>query len=108
MVGKLDGETLPPPAELMELLLQVELSLGRTRDRAKGPRTIDLDLLVYGEITCETPLLTLPHPRLHRRRFVLAPLAELAPNLLHPALDNTIIHLLGALDDDSGVKLWSP
>jgi 2-amino-4-hydroxy-6-hydroxymethyldihydropteridine diphosphokinase len=108
MVGELNGETLPPPAELMELLLQVELSLGRTRDRAKGPRTIDLDLLLCDEVVCDTPRLTLPHPRLHQRRFVLVPFAEIAPNLVHPVLNNTMINLLKALDDVSEVKLWKP
>ena len=75
---------------------------------AKGPRTIDLDLLLYGNETCDTQLLTLPHPRLHHRRFVLVPLAELAPALVHPTLNQTISKLLEAVDDHSGVKQWNP
>ncbi len=108
MVAELKGDTLPPPGKLMELLLQVEHSLGRTRELAKGPRTIDLDLLLIGNETCDTQLLTLPHPQLHHRRFVLAPLAELAPALVHPTLNKTISELLQALDDNSEVRLWTP
>jgi len=108
MVVELQGNTLPPAEEVMARLLQVEHSLGRTRDMAKGPRIIDLDLLLYGNETIESQFLTLPHPRFHRRRFVLAPLAELAPHLIHPTLNKTIAELLEALDDNSEVKLWHP
>lgn len=107
MVAELGGE-LPAAEEVMAKLLQLEHSLGRTRDVVKGPRIIDLDLLLYRNETCNTELLTLPHPRLHQRRFVLVPLAELAPQLVHPALHKTISELLEALADDSEVKLWSP
>lgn len=106
MVAELRGDALPPAEEVMARLLQVEHSLGRTRDLAKGPRTIDLDLLLYGNETCDTPLLTLPHPRLHHRRFVLEPLAELAPRLVHPTLNKTIGELLEGLEDNSEVKRW--
>jgi len=108
MVVELQGNTLPRPEGLLARLLQVEQSLGRTRDMAKGPRTIDLDLLLYGNETCHTQLLTLPHPRLHRRRFVLVPLAELAPLLVHPTLNKTISELLAELEDDSEAKPWHP
>ena len=71
--------------ELLDRLLEVERALGRVRDgRRWGPRTIDLDLLVYGDETSDVPALQLPHPRLHERLFVLAPLAELAPALIVP------------------------
>jgi 2-amino-4-hydroxy-6-hydroxymethyldihydropteridine diphosphokinase len=104
---KLKGDTLPGPENLMERLLQVEHSLGRIRDLAKAPRTIDLDLLLYGNETCDTQFLTLPHPRLQQRRFVLVPLAELSPALVHPTLNKTISELLESLDDNSEVKPWT-
>lgn len=106
MVAELRGGL--PPEEVMQRLLGVEQALGRTRDLAKGPRTIDLDLLLYGSERRETTLLTLPHPRLQARRFVLVPLTELAPQLVHPILREPIFALLATLVDDSEVKLWRP
>lgn len=108
MVAELGGDSLPPAAQVMERLLQVERSLGRTRDLTKGPRVIDLDLLLYGDETLDTQLLTLPHPRLHQRRFVLEPLVELAPRLVHPTLKKTIAELFAALEDNSKVTPWRP
>ncbi|MEP6636212.1 MAG: 2-amino-4-hydroxy-6-hydroxymethyldihydropteridine diphosphokinase [Acidobacteriota bacterium] len=108
LVAELRLDKLLPPEKMMARLLRVEYALGRTRDVAKGPRTIDLDLLLYGDRTCATGLLTLPHPRLHLRRFVLTPLAELAPALIHPTLQRTIAELLETLDDESAVKRWRP
>ncbi|MGH9944654.1 MAG: 2-amino-4-hydroxy-6-hydroxymethyldihydropteridine diphosphokinase, partial [Pyrinomonadaceae bacterium] len=73
------------------------------------PRSIDLDLLLYGNERRATEYLTLPHPRLHLRRFVLAPLADLAPALVHPALGRSVSELLAATAHDAdGVQLWSP
>jgi 2-amino-4-hydroxy-6-hydroxymethyldihydropteridine diphosphokinase len=78
-------ETELTPRELLDLLLDVERSLGRTREGPRyGPRAIDLDLLVYEDETLEEPGLTVPHPRLHERRFALEPLFELAPDLVVP------------------------
>jgi 2-amino-4-hydroxy-6-hydroxymethyldihydropteridine diphosphokinase len=75
---------------------------------ARAPRTLDLDLLLYGDHEQQTELLTLPHPRLHLRRFVLAPLAELAPEGTHPALQQTFARLLAAVDDNAAVRRWQP
>jgi 2-amino-4-hydroxy-6-hydroxymethyldihydropteridine diphosphokinase len=75
-----------PPRELLERLLAIEQSLGRVRRERFGPRTIDLDLLLYGDEVLDEPGLTVPHPRLHERRFALEPLAELAPGLVIPGL----------------------
>ncbi len=99
---------LPPPAELLRLLLDIERDAGRRRERTLAPRTLDLDLLLYGGELSETDALTLPHPRLHLRRFVLAPLAELAPRARHPVLGKTFAELLAAVGDDSRVELWEP
>lgn len=108
MVAELDGNALPPSEQVMALLLRVEYALGRSRSVVMGPRTIDLDLLLRGSETCSTPFLTLPHPRLHLRRFVMTPLAELAPTLVHPILNRTISELLDNLSDTSAVKRWLP
>jgi 2-amino-4-hydroxy-6-hydroxymethyldihydropteridine diphosphokinase len=108
LVAELHSDTLPPPEELMARLLRVEQELGRTREVVKGPRTIDLDLLLYGNETRATAYLTLPHPRLHLRRFVLVPLAQLNATLVHPSLGKTIGQLLEEVADKSEVKRWQP
>jgi 2-amino-4-hydroxy-6-hydroxymethyldihydropteridine diphosphokinase len=87
---------------LMSALLAIERALGRDRTQSptKGPRTLDLDLLLYGSLVMHTaadtnhPALTLPHPEMHRRRFVLAPLVEIAPEMIHPTTGCTIAELL--------------
>jgi 2-amino-4-hydroxy-6-hydroxymethyldihydropteridine diphosphokinase len=108
MVAELKINALSNPAEVMTQLLQVEQSLGRTRDSVKGPRTIDLDLLLYGELVVNTKLLALPHPRFHLRRFVLVPLAELCPRQRHPILHRTVMELLQETTDKSEVRHWMP
>jgi len=91
-------ETTLAPRELLDALLTVERSLGRTRDGARyGPRTIDLDLLLYGDAVVEEPGLTVPHPRLHERHFALEPLHELDPELVVPGR-GPVADLLSKLD----------
>jgi 2-amino-4-hydroxy-6-hydroxymethyldihydropteridine diphosphokinase len=98
--------TLPPQA-LLQRFKAIEKALGRKGRKRWGPREIDLDLLLYGDrVICE-PDLTVPHPELARRRFALAPLAELAPEVVHPVLRRTIAELLQQLEarDTKGVRV---
>jgi 2-amino-4-hydroxy-6-hydroxymethyldihydropteridine diphosphokinase len=95
-------ETQLEPLPLLRGLLAIERELGRDRRRGplKGPRTLDLDLLVMGDYIVDSEDLSLPHPGLAQRRFVLAPLAEIAPELRHPETNQTVPELLALLPDD--------
>lgn len=108
MVAELRGSTLPQPEQLLARLLRIEYALGRTREVPLGPRTIDLDLLIFKDARMNTDFLTLPHPRLHARRFVLVPLNELAPNLTHPTLGASVHELLAKTLDTPEVNRWRP
>jgi 2-amino-4-hydroxy-6-hydroxymethyldihydropteridine diphosphokinase len=108
MVAEIDGNALPEPEELLATLLRIEQALGRTREVPMSPRTIDLDLLFYRDETRATPFITLPHPRLHQRRFVLVPLADLSPDLIHPIMKQSVSELLLQTNDTSVVKRWTP
>ena len=92
-------ETTLPPLDLLRSLLAIEHGMGRDRTNAppKGPRIIDLDLLLYADTVMITAELTLPHPAMHQRTFVLAPLAEIAPTMQHPTLHRSIAELLAHL-----------
>jgi 2-amino-4-hydroxy-6-hydroxymethyldihydropteridine diphosphokinase len=108
MIAELRGTIVPPPEQLLARMLRIEYALGRIRDVQMGPRTIDLDLLIYKDEHRDTEFLRLPHPRLHLRRFVLVPLNELVPTLLHPTLHRSVNDLLEHVDDSSCVELWRP
>jgi 2-amino-4-hydroxy-6-hydroxymethyldihydropteridine diphosphokinase len=100
-------ETELPPSEFLKLLLAIEQSMGRMRTQPKGPRTIDMDIVFFGDEVMDTHELTLPHPAMQYRRFVLQPLAEIAPEVRHPILQQTVRELLNSLPAASGSVLRS-
>lgn len=93
-----------PPQDLLVGLHRIEAEAGRVRTFRDAPRPLDLDLLLYDDLLRDDPALTLPHPRLHERAFVLVPLNDLAPDLVHPRLGRTIAELLAALGGTDGVR----
>jgi 3-oxoacyl-[acyl-carrier protein] reductase len=100
-------ETDLPPLALLRLILDIEHHHGRTRQQPNSPRTLDLDLLLYADRVWDEPQLTLPHPRMHERAFVLVPLADIADDAVHPVLRRTVHELLEGVDR-SGVTLAVP
>lgn len=96
------------PAELLNQLLNIEKAMGRERVRKKGPRSIDIDIVLFGDAVVNTPELSIPHPAMAARRFVLQPVAEIAPNLLHPTLKKTIAELLSDLPHGKKVQKAKP
>lgn len=91
------------PEQLLETLLEIEKKFGRVRRERWGPRTLDLDILLFDNLILETPVLQIPHPRIGERAFVLVPLAEIAPHWIEPVTGKTILQLLAAVDC-SGVQ----
>lgn len=101
------AETELPPLELLGALREIESHMGSRKLVPKGPRLIDLDILLYGEETIDTPELQVPHPRMLLRKFVLMPLAEIAPNLRHPSWGEIVSQVLDGLGDSRAVRKLS-
>jgi 2-amino-4-hydroxy-6-hydroxymethyldihydropteridine diphosphokinase len=106
--GVVQLETDVTPKSLLAILREIECSLGRDEEDRSGPRTIDLDILFYGQRIIDEPDLVVPHPRMHRRRFVLMPLSELDPLFVHPLLQRTISQLLDEAGKQPEVRLLFP
>ena len=96
------------PTQVLARMIRLEYLLGRRHKFLQAPRTVDLDLLIYGDLDLDTEFLKIPHRRLEERRFVLVPLAELAPHLVHPTLNKSVTEILENLDDAHEVNRWYP
>jgi len=97
-------DTEKTPGQLLRALLEIERTMGRLRTQQKGPRKIDIDILLFGDSSVNTATLTIPHPAMHERRFVLEPLAEIAPDARHPLLNKTVRELRDSLPAGQTVR----
>lgn len=107
----IEGRTGLSPEALLDYLKGLEAELGREKSRRYGPRLIDLDILFFDDIILDLPHLTIPHPRMAERAFVLRPLADIAPDFVHPVLQQSIKALVEELPSDDGVlsaRSWRP
>ncbi|KAA9011984.1 2-amino-4-hydroxy-6-hydroxymethyldihydropteridine diphosphokinase [Niallia endozanthoxylica] len=94
------------PYQLLEACLQVEKGLGRKREIHWGPRTVDLDILLYNDENIITEMLVVPHPRMHERSFVMIPLVEISPDILLPKFKQPLYEIADQLSDKEGVRVW--
>lgn len=94
------------PSQLLAGVMSLELRLGRLREGRRAPRTLDIDILLFGAMVIQTPELSIPHPEMHRRRFVLEPLVEIAPEVRHPVLNVTVTELLKGLPPGGWVRRY--
>ena len=102
-----EAQTKLPPIELLQFLKGIEQELGRGKAGSDAPRPIDIDILFYNEVAINSDTLTIPHPRLSHRAFMLVPLNDLVPNLTHPLINKTVAEMLSAIDSSRGVDLYS-